>query len=157
MKTRRILITGAAGFIGSHLTERCVEQGYKVKAFLHYNSRNNYGWLEQSSCKEKIEIASGDIRDFDSVLNAMKGCDEVFHLAALIGIPYSYVSPLAYLKTNIEGTYNVLEAAKLLQVKNIVITSTSETFGTAQYVPIDEKHPFVAQSPYSATKVAADE
>lgn len=154
---KKILITGAGGFIGSHLTERCVELGYEVKAFLRYNSKNNWGWLENSPAKKGIEVIAGDIRDFDSVSKAMKGCEEVFHLAALIGIPYSYVSPLAYIRTNVEGTYNVLESAKQLGLQNIMITSTSETYGTAQYVPIDEKHPMVGQSPYSASKISADQ
>ena len=154
---KKILITGAGGFIGSHLTERCVELGYNVKALVHYNSRNNWGWLEDSVYKNDFEIVPGDIRDYDSVHSAMRGCDTAFHLAALIGIPYSYNSPLAYIKTNIEGTYNVLQAAKELGTGNILITSTSETYGTAQYVPIDEKHPMVGQSQYSATKIAADQ
>lgn len=153
---KKVLITGAGGFIGSHLTELLVEQGYIVKAFVHYNSSNYSGWLEESKYKNEIEIISGDIRDYDSVYNAMNNCDTVFHLAALIGIPYSYVSPLAYIKTNIEGTYNILQSAKELSVENVLITSTSETYGTAQYVPIDEKHPFQGQSPYSATKIGAD-
>ena len=153
----KILITGAGGFIGSHLVELCVKEGYVVKAFVHYNSMNRWGWLEDSQCKDEIEVVSGDIRDYDSVFSALKGCDTVFHLAALIGIPYSYVSPLAYIRTNIEGTYNVLQAARELSTKNILITSTSETYGTAQYVPIDEKHPMVGQSPYSATKIGADQ
>ncbi|HTB05407.1 MAG TPA: NAD-dependent 4,6-dehydratase LegB [Bacteroidia bacterium] len=155
--SKRILITGAGGFIGSHLAELCVEKGYKVKAFLRYNSKNNWGWLESSPYKKEIEIITGDIRDFDSVSSAIKDCDEVFHLAALIGIPYSYVSPLAYIRTNIEGTYNVLEAARNQNLSNIIITSTSETYGTAQYVPIDENHPMVGQSPYSASKIGADQ
>ncbi len=154
---KKILITGAGGFIGSHLTELCVRRGYKVKAFVRYNAKNHWGWLEGSSVLKKIEVITGDIRDFDSVFKAMKGCDTVFHLAALIGIPYSYLSPLAYIKTNVEGTYNVLEAAKDLGVKNLLVTSTSETYGTGQYVPIDEKHPSVGQSPYAATKIAADQ
>lgn len=154
---KKILVTGAGGFIGSHLTERLVELGYKVKAYTRYNSTNNWGWLETSEYKKEMEVVTGDIRDYDSVYNAIKGCDAVFHLAALIGIPYSYVSPLAYIKTNIEGTYNVLQAARELGLENILITSTSETYGTAQYVPIDEKHPLVGQSPYSATKIAADQ
>ena len=154
---KKILITGAGGFIGSHLTERCVELGYDVRAFVRYNSKNNWGWIENSPVKKNIEVISGDIRDFDSVNKAMKGCEEVFHLAALIGIPYSYVSPLAYIRTNIEGTYNILESAKQHGLKNILITSTSETYGTAQYVPIDEKHPIVGQSPYSASKTSADQ
>jgi NAD dependent epimerase/dehydratase len=153
----RVLITGAAGFIGSHLTESCVEMGYDVRAFIHYNSRNSWGWLENSQYSKDIEVFPGDIRDYDAVSNAIKGCNAVFHLAALIGIPYSYISPLAYVKTNIEGTYNVLEASRNLSVENVLITSTSEVYGTAQYTPIDEKHPLVAQSPYSASKIAADQ
>jgi len=152
----KVLVTGAAGFVGSHLTEKCVELGYEVKAFTHYNSKNNWGWLESSPHKNKIEVISGDIRDYDSVHAAMKDVDTVFHLAALIGIPYSYVSPLAYVRTNVEGTYNVLQSAKMLGTKNVLVTSTSETYGTAQYVPMDEKHPMVGQSPYSASKIGAD-
>lgn len=154
---KNILVTGAGGFIGSHLTELLVEEGFNVKAFVHYNSWNKWGWLDTSKTKENIEIISGDIRDFDSVFAAMQGCDTVFHLAALIGIPYSYVSPQAYIKTNIDGTYNVLQAARQLNIEKIIVTSTSETYGTAQYVPIDENHPMVGQSPYSATKIAADQ
>jgi len=153
----KILITGATGFIGSHLTEFCVEQGYEVRAYDRYNPNNNWGWLENSEYKNEIEVILGDIRDYDSVYDAMKECDAVFHLAALIGIPYSYVSPLAYIRTNIEGTYNVLESAKQLNLSHILITSTSETYGTAQYVPIDENHPLVGQSPYSASKIGADQ
>ena len=152
----KVLITGAAGFLGSHLTEKLIESGKKVRALMHYDSNNNWGWLENSKYKKEIEFVVGDIRDFDSVYSAMKDVDEVFHLAALIGIPYSYLSPLAYIKTNIEGTYNVMQSAKLLDTKNIIITSTSETYGSAQYIPIDEKHPKVGQSPYSATKIGAD-
>ena len=154
---KRILVTGAGGFIGSHLTELLVEQGYEVRAFVRYNSRNNWGWLEASPFKDKIEVIAGDIRDYDSVYSAMKGCDTVFHLAALIGIPYSYVSPIAYTKTNTEGTYNVLQASRGLDMENVLVTSTSETYGTAQYVPIDEVHPLVGQSPYSASKIGADQ
>lgn len=154
---KKILITGAGGFIGSHLAELCVEKGYKVGAFVRYNSRNTFGWLESSRYKAEMEIISGDIRDYDSVYRALKGYDTVFHLAALIGIPYSYISPLAYIKTNIEGTYNVLQSALELKLKNVLITSTSEIYGTAQYIPIDEKHPMVGQSPYSATKISADQ
>ncbi len=152
----KVLVTGAAGFVGSHLTEKCVELGYQVKAFVHYNSKNQWGWLESSPYKKDLEVITGDIRDYDSVSAAMVGVDSVFHLAALIGIPYSYVSPLAYIKTNVEGTYNVLQAAKQLSTRNVLVTSTSETYGTAQYVPMDEKHPMVGQSPYSASKIAAD-
>jgi len=153
----KVLITGSGGFIGSHLTERCVELGYEVRAFVRYNSNNRWGWLDSSLYKNEIEVVSGDIRDYDLVYNALKGCDSVFHLAALIGIPYSYISPLAYIRTNIEGTYNILQSAKMLGTENILITSTSETYGTAQYVPIDEKHPMVGQSPYSASKIGADQ
>lgn len=154
---KKILVTGAGGFIGSHLTELLVEKGFDVKAFVHYNSWNKWGWLDTSNVKNKVEIVTGDIRDFDSVFAAMQGCDTVFHLAALIGIPYSYVSPQAYIKTNIDGTYNVLQSARQLGVEKIMVTSTSETYGTAQYVPIDENHPMVGQSPYSATKISADQ
>ena len=153
----KILITGAGGFIGSHLAELCVEQGYSVKAFIHYNSNNHRGWLEDSKYQGEIEFVSGDIRDYDSVFAALKDCEAVFHLAALIGIPYSYVSPLAYIRTNIEGAYNVLQASREHGTKQILMTSTSETYGTAQYVPIDEKHPLVAQSPYAASKISADQ
>ncbi len=152
----KILVTGAGGFIGSHLVELCCKNGTDVRAFVRYNSKNSWGWLESSPCKNDIEIITGDIRDYDSVRKAVEGCSTVFHLAALIGIPYSYESPIAYVKTNIEGTYNVLEAAKAEQCQNILVTSTSETYGSAQYVPIDEKHPMVGQSPYSATKIGAD-
>jgi dTDP-glucose 4,6-dehydratase len=154
---KNILVTGAGGFIGSHLTELLVEKGYNIKAFVHYNSWNKWGWLDTSFVKNEVEIISGDIRDYDSVTAAMQGCDSVFHLAALIGIPYSYVSPQAYIKTNIDGTYNILQSARQAEIEKIMVTSTSETYGTAQYVPIDEKHPMVGQSPYSATKIAADQ
>ena len=156
MKIKKILITGAAGFIGSHLTEFFVNKGFSVVAFDRYNSNNNFGWLNSSPVK-KIELILGDIRDYDSVYQSMKNCDAVIHLAALIGIPYSYFSPLAYVKTNIEGTYNVLESAKNLKLKEIIITSTSETYGSAQYMPINEKHPINSQSPYAASKAAADQ
>lgn len=153
----KILITGASGFIGSHLAELCVEKDFDVVAFDRYNPNNNWGWLEHSKYKNDFNVILGDIRDYDSVYKAMDGCSAVFHLAALIGIPYSYLSPLAYIRTNVEGTYNVLEAAKNLELGQILITSTSETYGTAQYTPIDESHPLVGQSPYSATKIAADQ
>ena len=152
----KILVTGAGGFIGSHLTEYLVEKGHKVKAFVRYNSRNFWGWLEKSKYIDDIEIFSGDIRDFDSVYDAMKGIDFVFHLAALIGIPYSYYSPLAYIKTNIEGTYNILQAARKLDIQRVIHTSTSEVYGTAQYIPINENHPINPQSPYAATKASGD-
>jgi dTDP-glucose 4,6-dehydratase len=153
----KVLVTGAAGFVGSHLVEQLVKGGYDVKVLVHYDSSNSWGWIDKSEFKNNIEVAVGDIRDFDSVYSAMKGVNTIFHLAALIGIPYSYLSPLAYVKTNIEGTYNVLHSAKLLRTKNILITSTSETYGSAQYIPIDEKHPLVGQSPYAATKIGADQ
>lgn len=154
----KVLVTGAAGFIGSHLTEFLVEKGYEVTAFARYNSRNNWGWLETSKYKNEIEVITGDIRDYDSVKSAMKNMDYVFHLAALIGIPYSYVSPLAYIRTNVEGTYNILQAARESNtIKRVVHTSTSEIYGTAQNVPIDEKHPVNPQSPYAATKSGADQ
>lgn len=152
----KVLVTGAEGFIGSHLTEALVEKGYKVKAFVRYNFKNDWGWLEKSKYLKEIEVYTGDIRDYDSVYDAMKDVDVVFHLAALIGIPYSYISPLAYIKTNTEGTYNVLEAARKLNIQRVIHTSTSEVYGTAQYVPIDEKHPYNPQSPYAASKAAAD-
>ena len=154
---QKIIITGATGFIGSHLTELCIELDYDVIAFDRYNPNNHWGWLENSKYKNEIEVILGDIRDYDSVYDAMKGCNVVFHLAALIGIPYSYVSPLGYIRTNVEGTYNVLESSRKLGVENVLITSTSETYGTAQYIPIDEKHPMVGQSPYSASKISADQ
>ncbi len=153
----KILITGAGGFIGSHLVEQCLSEGFDIKAFVRYNSKNTWGWLENSSAKNSIEMISGDIRDYDSVESAVKGCESVFHLAALIGIPYSYVSPQAYIQTNITGTYNILQASLKNSVSNVLVTSTSETYGTAQYVPIDELHPMVGQSPYSASKIAADQ
>jgi len=153
----KILITGATGFIGSHLSEFCVEQGFDVVAFDRYNPNNHWGWLEDSEYKNDIEVILGDVRDYDSVSKAIEGCQAVFHLAALIGIPYSYVSPLAYIRTNVEGAYNVLEAGKNLELDQVLITSTSETYGSAQYTPIDENHPLVGQSPYSASKIAADQ
>ncbi|WP_297417059.1 NAD-dependent 4,6-dehydratase LegB [Clostridium sp.] len=154
----KVLITGADGFIGSHLTEILLEQGYDVRAFTYYNSFSSWGWLDtlpKDKLKE-IEIFTGDIRDSNGVREAMKGIDEVFHLAALIAIPFSYHSPDSYVDTNIKGTLNVLQAAKDFNTSRILITSTSEVYGTAQYVPIDEKHPYQGQSPYSATKIGAD-
>ena len=156
MKSRKTLVTGAGGFIGSHLVETLIEKGNKVKAFIRYNSRNSWGWIENSLYRNEIEVYPGNIRDYDSVKDAMKGADVVFHLAALIGIPYSYVSPLAYLKTNVEGTYNILQAAKEVGVEKVIHTSTSEVYGTAQSIPITEEHPVNPQSPYSATKASAD-
>ena len=153
---KKILVTGGCGFIGSHLSEFLVRKGYKVVVLDKYNRDNHYGWLENSKLKKDIQIILGDIRDLDSVEKSVKGCDTIFHLAALCGIPYSYISPLAYLKTNLIGTYNVLESSKKLNCENVIITSTSEVYGSAKYVPIDEKHPLNAQSPYSASKIAAD-
>lgn len=155
---KKALITGADGFIGSHLTEELVRQGYSVKAFVYYNSFNNWGWLETTPKEilNEIEIFSGDIRDPHGVKEAMKGQDAVFHLAALIAIPFSYHSPDTYVDTNIKGTLNVLQAARDLDTSRILVSSTSEVYGTAQYVPIDEKHPYQGQSPYSATKIGAD-
>ena len=154
----KILVTGADGFIGSHLVEELVKKGYDVKAFAMYNSFNTWGWLDtfEKDLLDQIEIVTGDVRDPNAVRNALKGCDSVFHLAALIAIPFSYVAPDAYVDTNIKGTLNVLQAARDLNSSRVLVTSTSEVYGTAQYVPIDEKHPFQGQSPYSATKIGAD-
>lgn len=155
---KKVLVTGADGFIGSHLTESLVEKGYEVKAFAYYNSFNTWGWLDSLSEDKlkEIEVFTGDIRDPNGVREAMKGVDGVFHLAALIAIPFSYHSPDSYVDTNIKGTLNVLQAARQLETERILVTSTSEVYGTAQYVPIDEKHPYQGQSPYSATKIGAD-
>ena len=155
---KKILVTGADGFIGSHLTEELVRQGHKVKAFVYYNSFNTWGWLDTlpKEILKEIEVFTGDIRDPNGVRESMKGIDEVHHLAALIAIPFSYHSPDSYVDTNIKGTLNVLQAARDLDTKRILVTSTSEVYGTAQYVPIDENHPFQGQSPYSATKIGAD-
>ncbi|NFN19660.1 SDR family NAD(P)-dependent oxidoreductase [Clostridium botulinum] len=155
---KKVLVTGADGFIGSHLCELLLENGYDVRAFVYYNSFNSWGWLDSldKDKKSKINIFSGDIRDPNGVREAMKGIDEVFHLAALIAIPFSYHSPDSYVDTNIKGTLNVLQASRELNTKRILITSTSEVYGTAKYVPIDENHPFQGQSPYSATKIGAD-
>jgi len=159
MKNSTILVTGADGFIGSHLVETLIEKGYRVKAFVYYNSFNSYGWLD-SLPKEKlsrIEIFSGDIRDPNGVRNAVKGCGAVMHLAALIAIPFSYHSPDSYVDTNIKGTLNILNACRDNEVKKLLVTSTSEVYGTAHYDPIDEEHPLQGQSPYSATKIGADQ
>lgn len=155
---KKVLVTGADGFIGSHLTESLLQKGYEVKAFTLYNSFNTWGWLDTLPKEElnQIEIFSGDVRDPNGVREALKGVDGVFHLAALIAIPFSYHSPDSYVDTNIKGTLNILQAARDLGTERIMITSTSEVYGTAQYVPIDEKHPFQGQSPYSATKIGAD-
>ena len=150
------LITGADGFIGSHLVEALVTKGYTVKALSQYNSFNNWGWLENIKCKEQIEILTGDVRDPHYCKDITKNIDIIFHLAALIAIPYSYVAPDSYVDTNIKGTLNICQAAKEHGNIRVIHTSTSEVYGTAQYVPIDEKHPLQPQSPYSATKIAAD-
>jgi NAD dependent epimerase/dehydratase len=156
--SKKVLITGADGFIGSHLVEHLLNKGYEVRAFVLYNSFNSNGWLDHIPQEQlaKIELFAGDIRDPNGVRIAMEGIDTVYHLAALIAIPYSYHSPDSYVDVNIKGTLNVLQAARLLKTKRVIITSTSEVYGTAQYVPIDEKHPYQGQSPYSATKIGAD-
>ena len=155
----KILVTGADGFIGSHLVKRLVNNGYQVRAFVMYNSFNSWGWLDSidESIKEAIEVISGDIRDPFGVDKAVEGCNSILHLAALIAIPYSYQSPKSYIETNVNGTLNILQAAKRYNIKKIVHISTSEVYGSAQYVPIDEKHPLIGQSPYSASKIAADQ
>lgn len=155
----KVLVTGADGFIGSHLTEQLIRQGYDVRAFTYYNSFNSWGWLDYASqdIKSQFDIFTGDIRDPYGVKQAMKGCSHVLHLASLIAIPYSYYSPDTYVDTNIKGTLNVVQAARELEVEKIVHTSTSEVYGTAQYVPIDENHPLQGQSPYSASKIGADQ
>lgn len=159
LRNKKILITGADGFIGSHLTEELVRQGCDVRAFVYYNSFNSWGWLDHSppEIKNELDVFAGDIRDPHGVKEAMRGCDIVLHLAALIAIPYSYHSPDTYVDTNIKGTLNVLQAARQLEVKKVIHTSTSEVYGTAQFVPITEDHPLQGQSPYSATKIAADQ
>lgn len=159
MQNKRILVTGADGFIGSHLTEALVRQGYEVRAFVLYNSFNSWGWLDHCDpeVKGRFEVFAGDIRDPHGVKEAMKSCDVVLHLAALIAIPYSYHSPDTYVDTNVKGTLNVLQAARDLGIKRMIHTSTSEVYGTARFVPITEEHPLQGQSPYSATKIAADQ
>ena len=153
-----VLVTGAYGFIGSHLAEYLVRSGEKVRAFVYYNSFNSWGWLDSlpDEVKNELDVFTGDVRDPNGVRTAMQGIDTVYHLAALIGIPYSYHSPDSYVDTNIKGTLNVLQAARDLETSRVLVTSTSEVYGTAQYVPIDEKHPMQGQSPYSATKIGAD-
>lgn len=156
---KKVLVTGADGFIGSHLTEELIRTGYDVRAFVFYNSFNSWGWLDyaEAGIKQSLDVISGDIRDPHGVKVAMKGCDVVLHLAALIAIPYSYHSPDTYIDTNIKGTLNVLQAGRELGVQKIVHTSTSEVYGTARYVPITEEHPLQGQSPYSASKIGADQ
>ena len=153
---KRVLVTGAGGFIGSHLTERLVELGAETRAFVRYSSTASWGWLDHSALKSDVEVVLGDIRDHDTVAHALSGVDVVFHLAALIAIPYSYQAPLSYVRTNVEGTLNVLEAAQRVECEVVVHTSTSEVYGTARTVPIDENHPLQGQSPYSASKIGAD-
>ena len=159
LKTKKILVTGADGFIGSHLTEELIRRGYNVRAFVLYNSFNSWGWLDHAEPEilKSLDVFSGDIRDPHGVKVAMKGCDVIMHLAALIAIPYSYHSPDTYVDTNVKGTLNVVQAARELDAKKVVHTSTSEVYGTAKFVPITEEHPLQAQSPYSASKIGADQ
>lgn len=158
LRNKKVLITGADGFIGSHLVEALLERGCDVRAFVFYNSFNSWGWLDTlpTDKLKSLDVFAGDIRDPNGVAQAMKGCDVVFHLAALIAIPFSYHSPDSYVDTNIKGTLNVLQAARQHSTERVLVTSTSEVYGTAQYAPIDEKHPYQGQSPYSATKIGAD-
>ncbi|RFC47019.1 MAG: dTDP-glucose 4,6-dehydratase [Verrucomicrobia bacterium] len=153
---KKVLVTGAGGFIGSHLVERLVMLGASVRALVRYNSRGSWGWLDHSPLVREVEVVAGDICDADNVLNATEGAEVVFHLAALIAIPYSYVAPHSYIRANIDGTFNALQAARRTGVQRFLHTSTSEVYGTAQYVPIDETHPLQGQSPYSASKIGAD-
>jgi NAD dependent epimerase/dehydratase len=157
--TKRILVTGADGFIGSHLTEELVRRGHKVRALVQYNSLNSWGWLDTSEqqIKDQLDVVAGDVRDGECMRNAVAGCDWVLHLAALIAIPYSYQAPQSYVDTNVSGTLNVLQASRLAGVERIVHTSTSEVYGTARFVPITEDHPLHGQSPYSASKIGADQ
>lgn len=158
LRGKKVLVTGADGFIGSHLVEELLAEGCRVKAFVYYNSFNSWGWLDTLPKAERarLEVFAGDIRDPNGVRRAAEGCDVIFHLAALIAIPFSYHSPDSYVDTNIKGTLNVLQAARDQKTKKVLVTSTSEVYGTARYVPIDENHPFQGQSPYSATKIGAD-
>ena len=158
IRAKKILVTGADGFIGSHLVEALIQRGADVRAFACYNSFNSWGWLDAlpPEVTSTLDVFSGDIRDPNGVPEAMKGCDLVFHLAALIAIPFSYHSPDSYVDTNVKGTLNILQAARTQGVEKLIVTSTSEVYGTAKYVPIDENHPYQWQSPYSATKIAAD-
>jgi NAD dependent epimerase/dehydratase len=155
-KDRRVLVTGAGGFIGSHLAERVAELGAHTRCFVRYTSHGSPGWLAASTLRSELEIVYGDIRDYESVVRAAEGMDIIFHLAALVGIPYSYHSPRSYVQTNIQGTLNVLEAARRFGTERLICTSTSEVYGSAVYVPMDEKHPLQAQSPYSGSKTGAD-
>ncbi|MDQ0194829.1 NAD-dependent 4,6-dehydratase LegB [Paenibacillus wynnii] len=159
LQNKKILVTGADGFIGSHLTEELIRLGFDVKAFVAYNSFNSWGWLDHSpsEIRQHLDVFSGDIRDPYGVKKAMNGCDVVFHLAALIAIPYSYHSPDTYVDTNVKGTLNIVQAAKELQVEKVIHTSTSEVYGTARFVPMSEEHPLTPQSPYAASKIAADQ
>jgi len=158
MKETRVLVTGAGGFIGSHLVEELVKTGFHVRAMVHYNALNHWGWLDTLPREviDDVEVFPADIRDPFVVRKSVRGCDKVFHLAALIPIPYSYVAPASYIETNVLGTLNVLEACRDEEIDRLILTSTSETYGTAQYTPIDEKHPLAAQSPYAASKIGAD-
>ncbi len=158
LRNKFVLVTGADGFIGSHLVEHLINEGAQVRAFVYYNSFNTWGWLDSlpKSLLDKIEVFTGDIRDPNGVRTAMKDCEIVFHLAALIAIPFSYHSPDSYIDTNVKGTLNIIQAAKDLGVERVLVTSTSEVYGTAQYIPIDENHPRQPQSPYSASKIGAD-
>jgi len=159
LKGKKILVTGADGFIGSHLTEALIRRGYAVRAFVYYNSFNSWGWLDHASSeiKNALEVFEGDVRDPYRVKKAMEGCNIIFHLAALVAIPYSYYSPGSYIDTNVKGTFNILQAARELKVEKVILTSTSEVYGTAQYVPIPETHPLNAQSPYAASKIGSDQ
>lgn len=158
LQGKKVIVTGACGFIGSHLVERLLDEGCKVRAFVFYNSFNSWGWLDDLAKDKlkKIDIFSGDVRDPNGVRSAMKGMDVVFHLAALIGIPFSYRSPDSYIDTNVKGTLNILQAARDIGTEKVIVTSTSEVYGTAKYAPIDEAHPLQGQSPYSASKIGAD-
>jgi len=153
---KRVLVTGAGGFIGSHLTERLVRLGARTRAFVHYRGNGSWGWLDRSEVKRELEVVAGDIRDRDLVTRAMREVEIVFHLAALVGIPYSYHAPASYVQTNVEGTLNVLQVGVESQIERLIHTSTSEVYGTARYIPIDEAHPLQAQSPYAASKISAD-
>ncbi len=153
---KSVLVTGGGGFIGSHLVEQLVELGVKTRAFVHYRSDGSWGWLDQSPCKDDVEVIAGDLRDRDNVATAVKNVDIVYHLAALIAIPYSYSSPGSFIQANVEGTFNIVQACRDFNIQKMIHTSTSEVYGTAQRVPIDEMHPLQAQSPYAASKIAAD-